>query len=168
MKVYNSPIISAHRFLIGYVYGRTHSQTGGVLQIWILKRFGTVLALQPLVLGLILLSRQFWIEGGILCGVALFVVLFVESYCAWKTRLPGRRSLNATTRDSLDTFLRAARPTAPRDIDEESASLVSSTRNTRARGSFASILEMMSLTLAVMPSPSQSRGPVPLGKAVAS
>ncbi|TCD68080.1 hypothetical protein EIP91_011533 [Steccherinum ochraceum] len=152
----------AHRFLIGYVYGRTHSQTGGILQLWILKRIGTVLALQPLVLGLILLSRQFWIEGGILCGAALFVVVFVESYCRWKTHLPGRRSLSPLTRDSLDTFLRAARPTVPRDIDEENTSLVSSARNTRARGSFASVLEMMSLTLAVMPSPSQARGPVPL------
>ncbi|KAH8099276.1 hypothetical protein BXZ70DRAFT_289357 [Cristinia sonorae] len=152
----------AHRFLIGYVYGRTHSQTGGILQIWLLKRFGTLLAFQPLVLGLILLSRNFWVEGGILCGAALFVVVFVESYCTWKTRLPGRRSLAPVTRDSLDTFMRAARPTQNRDIDEESTSLVSSGRNTRARGSFASVLEMMSLTLAVMPSANQSRGPIPL------
>lgn len=154
----------AHRFLIGYVYGRTHSQTGGVLQIWILKRFGTILAFQPLILGLVLLSRELWIEGGVLCGAALFVVVFVESYCAWKTRIPGRRSLSPVTKDALTTFTRAARPSTPRDIDEESTSLVSSTRNTRARGSFASVLEMMSLTLAVMPSPSQARGPVPLGK----
>lgn len=154
----------AHRFLIGYVYGRTHSQTGGVLQIWIMQRLGTILAFQPLILGLILLSREFWIEGGILCGAALFVVVFVESYCGWKTRLPSRRSLNPMTRDSLNTFMRAARPTAPREIDEESTSLVSSTRNTRARGSFASVLEMMSLTLAVMPPQAQARGPIPLGK----
>ncbi|THH33123.1 hypothetical protein EUX98_g1076 [Antrodiella citrinella] len=152
----------AHRFLIGYIYGRTHSQTGGVLQIWIMQRLGTILAFQPLILGLILLSREFFVEGGILCGAALFVVVFVESYCAWKTRLPGRRSLNPLTRDSLNTFMRAARPTAPREIDEESTSLVSSTRNTRARGSFASVLEMMSLTLAVMPTQSQARGPIPL------
>lgn len=152
----------AHRFLIGYVYGRTHSQTGGLLQIWLLKRLGTIIAFQPLVLGLILLSRDFWVEGGVLCGTAFFVASFVEIYVAWKTWLPGRRSLNPVTRDSLDTFTRSARPSAPRNIDEESASLVSSTRNTRARGSFASILEMMSLTLAVMPNSSQNRAPVPL------
>ncbi|CAL1693980.1 unnamed protein product [Somion occarium] len=152
----------AHRFLIGYVYGRTHSQTGGLLSIWLLKRFSTVLAFQPLILGLILLTRRLWVEGGILCGVALFVALFVEIYCTWRTRLPGRRSLSPITRDSLDTFMRTARPSTSRDNDEESTSLVSSARTTRARGSFASILEMMSLTLAVMPSASQSRGPVPL------
>lgn len=132
--------------------------------MWILKRFGIILAFQPLVLGLILLSRDFWVEGGILCGAALFVVLFIESYCTWKTRLPGRRSLSPITRDSLNTFSRAARPTTPRDIDEESTSLVSSGRHTRARGSFASVLEMMSLTLAVMPSSNRTRGAVPLGK----
>lgn len=155
---------SAHRFLIGYVYGRTHSQTGGLLSLWLLKRFGTILAFQPLILGLILLSRRLWIEGGILCGVALFVALFVETYCTWRTRLAGRRSLSPITKDSLDTFTKTARPTACPDSDEESTSLVSSNRTTRARGSFASILEMMSLTLAVMPSTSQARGPVPLGE----
>ncbi|KAI0686067.1 hypothetical protein BC835DRAFT_1408645 [Cytidiella melzeri] len=153
----------AHRFLVGYVYGRTRSQTGGLLQIWVLKRFGTLVAFQPLVLGLIFLSRRLWIEGGVLCGTALFVVVFVETYCRWRTSLPGKKSLSNVTQDSIDTFARAARPNEPREIDEESTSLVSSSRATRLRrGSFASILDMMSLTLAVMPSPSQSRGPVPL------
>ncbi|KAI0785000.1 hypothetical protein C8Q75DRAFT_777072 [Abortiporus biennis] len=152
----------AHRYLIGYVYGRTHSQTGGLLQIWLLKRLGTILAIQPLLLGLILLTRNLWIEGGILCGVAVLVVLIVEIYCTWKTRLPGKNSLSMITRDCLDSFTRTARPKTPRDVDEESTSLVSSSRNTRARGSFASVLDMMSLTLAVMPSSAQVRGPVPL------
>src|SRR6266702_2922195 len=35
----------AHRFLVGYVYGRTRSQTGGLLQIWLLKRFTSLIAL---------------------------------------------------------------------------------------------------------------------------
>ena len=149
---------------MGYVYGRTQSQTGGRLQIWLLKRLGTILAFQPLLLGLILLTRRIWIEGGVLCGAASFVLVFVELYCTWRVRLPGKRSLNNVTRESLEGFVRATKPNAPRDvIDEESTSLVSSARSP-PRGSFASILEMMSLTLAVMPSPSQARGPVPLGK----
>lgn len=157
--------ITAHRFIIGYVYGRTQSQTGGLLHIWIHKRLGTLLALQPLLLGLIILTRRLWIEGGILCGTAFFVVVIVEGYCSWKTRMPGRKSLTPVTNDALDTFMSAAQPTQQRDLEEESTSLVSSARNTtRLRGSFASVLEMMSLTLAVGPSPSEIRGPVPLGK----
>ncbi|KAI9065843.1 hypothetical protein FKP32DRAFT_1566891 [Trametes sanguinea] len=152
----------AHRFLIGYVYGRTLSQTGGLLYIWLLRRLGTALALQPLLFGLIFLSRRLWIEGGVLCGFAFLVVLVVETFCDWRMRLPGRRSLSPITLDSLATFEQSAMPGRQRNVDEESTSLVSSARNTRARGSFASVLEMMSLTLAVTPSASEVRGPVPL------
>lgn len=155
---------AAHRFLIGYVYGRTHSSTGGLLHIWLLRRFGTLLAFQPLILGLVYLSRLLWIEGGILCGFALAVAIFVESYCSWRTRQPGRKSLNPITTDCLQTFEKTARPGKHSEAEEESLSLVSSGRNTRMRGSYASILEMMSATLAVAPLPSETRGPVPLGE----
>lgn len=163
----------AHRYLIGYVYARTHSQTGGLLQLWLVKRFGTLLGFQPLLLGLIFLSRSLWVEGGVLCGFAVLTMLFVEFYTAWKMRLPSRSSLSNITLDSLDTFRKAARPgrKEKRMIRGEggSNSLQSSAmlgtgpgRLTRTRGSMASVLEMMSVTLAVMPSPSQNRGPVPI------
>lgn len=158
-------IALAHRFMVYYVYGRTHSSTGGVLHLWLLRRIGTLLAFQPLILGLIYLSRELWIEGGILCGFAFVVMVFVESYCAWRTKPPGKRSLTPITVDCLETFARTTRPGKNRDTEEESLSLVSSGRNgTQPRGSFASILDMLSLTLAVVPSPSETRGPVPLGK----
>ncbi|CDO75477.1 hypothetical protein BN946_scf184935.g13 [Trametes cinnabarina] len=152
----------AHRFLVGYVYGRTLSQTGGLLYLWLLRRLGTALAFQPLILGLIFLSRRLWIEGGVLCGAAFLVSVIAESFCEWRMGLPGRRSLSPITLDSLATFERSAMPGKQRNVDEEGTSLVSSARNTRARGSFASVLEMMSLTLAVTPSASETRGPVPL------
>ncbi|KAJ7223061.1 hypothetical protein GGX14DRAFT_426660 [Mycena pura] len=144
----------AHRFLVGYVYARTHSQTGGLLQIWLLRRFGTLLGLQPILLGLIFLSRTFWIEGGVCVGTGLAAILLVEVYAVIKTRQPGRRSLAPITRESLRSFHAAARPSRRRTVDDESASLVSSANarpGHRTRGSMASVLEMMSLTLAVMP-----------------
>ena len=153
---------AAHRYLVGYVYARTHSQTGALLQIWLLRRFGTLLAFQPILLGLILLSRNFWIEGGILIGSGVAVIIFVEFYASWKTRLPGQKALSAITQNSLHTFAGTARPSNRPNVDEESTSLVSSARGARTRGSMASVLEMMSLTLAVMPSPSPFRGPIPL------
>ncbi|KAJ7234307.1 hypothetical protein B0H12DRAFT_1142976 [Mycena haematopus] len=155
----------AHRFLVGYVYARTHSQTGGLLQIWLLRRFGTLLSLQPILLGLIFLSREFWIEGGVLCGTGVFVVLFVEIYVITRTRHPGRRSLSPITRDSLDAFKETARPTKAkrRTVDDESTSLVSSARmGHRTRGSMASVLEMMSVTLAVMPPRRPEQVSIPL------
>ncbi len=115
-------------------------------------------------MGLIFLTRRLWIEGGILVGAAIFVVVIVESYCSWRIRLPTCSSLTPITQDSLRTFEQNAKPGIGRELDDETTSLVSSARNTaRVRGSFASVLEMMSL-LAVTPSPSETRGPVPLGK----
>ncbi|KAJ7938158.1 hypothetical protein B0H13DRAFT_2301727 [Mycena leptocephala] len=132
----------AHRFLVGYVYARTHSQTGGLLQIWLLRRFGTLLSFQPILLGLIFLSRKFWIEGGVLCGTGLFVI-----DAAARARLAA-----PITRDSLSSFAAAMKPSKRRTVDDESTSLVSSARvGHRTRGSMASVLEMMSVTLAVMP-----------------
>ena len=95
--------------------------------------------------------------------MALGLVVAVEIYCNWKTKLPGTSSLNTITRYSLNTFASAARTSNPQDFDDESTTPTSTARgHTRARGSMASILDMMSLTLAVEPSPSQQRGPVPL------
>ena len=134
------------------------------MQLFMLRRFALLLALQPLVLGLILLSRRLWPEAGALLGTSLAVALFVELFCGLKTREAGVRSLSPVTRNSVETFRSAARPARRRNVDEESVSLVSSDKNTRSRGSMASVLEMMSITLAVIPSPSQARGPVPLSE----
>lgn len=144
------------------MYARTHSQTGGLLQIWLLRRFGTLLSFQPILLGLIFLSREFWIEGGVLVGAGVCVIIFVESYASLKTRTHGRKALSPITQDSLTNFTNATKPGQRSLLESESTSLFSSARGTRTRGSMASVLEMMSLTLAVMPSPSLSRGPVPL------
>ncbi|KAH8992407.1 hypothetical protein EDB92DRAFT_1857796 [Lactarius akahatsu] len=152
----------AHRFLVGYVYGRTRSQTGGLLQIWLLKRFASLIALQPILLGLILLSRKLWPEGGALVGAGIFTIAFVEVYTRLKERSPGRRALNPVSQHALESFGKAAKPNHPAVLDEESPSIVSSGRATRTRGSFASVLEMMSLTLAVAPSHYQQHGPVPI------
>ena len=152
-------VLLAHRFLVGYVYARTHSQTGGLLQIWLLRRFGTVLSFQPILLGLIFLTRQFWIEGGVLIGTGWFVIVFVELYTSWKTRLPGRKFLSPITRNSLETFANAAR----RYVENDSGTINDSTPpGTRTRGSMASVLEMMSTTLAVTPSSFNFTGVVPL------
>ncbi|KAK0465471.1 uncharacterized protein EV420DRAFT_1637605 [Desarmillaria tabescens] len=152
----------AHRFLVGYVYGRTLSQTGGLIQIWLLCRVGTLLAFQPILLGLIFLANEIWIEGGVLIGTGVIVILFVEAYTSWRTRQPGRRSLSIVTQNSLDTFISRASQTRRLVVDEEESSQKSGSGVRRTRSSMASVLEMMSVTLAVMPSSSTTRGSVPL------
>lgn len=144
------------------MYGRTRSQTGGLLQIWLLKRFASLLALQPILLGLILLTRRLWPEGAALVSIGTLTVFFVEVYARIKERQPGRGALSPVSLHALESFRKAAHPSNPAVLEEESTSIVSSGRATRTRGSFASVLEMMSSTLAVVPSRYQQHGPVPL------
>ena len=88
------------------------------------------------------------------------MIVFVEAYAMRKTRLPGRDSLSPITRDSLQTFKITAR-TNRHIVDEENLSHISSARSPVGRSSMASVLDMMSVTLAVMPSTHRG-GPVPL------
>lgn len=159
----------AHRFLVVYVFGRTDSsQTGGLLQLWVLRRFATLIALQPLLLGLLLLSRKLWVLGGIMSGVALLIVCAVEGYAGWRLRKPGRRSLGAVTRHSLRAFENSARPRrAVAPASEEKSTITNTSDRPRRRNahtSISSVLDIMNITLAVMPSPARNRGPVPLRK----
>ncbi|KDQ20481.1 hypothetical protein BOTBODRAFT_308811 [Botryobasidium botryosum FD-172 SS1] len=147
----------AHRYLIGYVYGRTDAgQTGGLLQLWLLRRFGTMLSLQPLLLGLIVLSRRIYALSVVLLAAAALIVISVEVYAEWQTREPGLDSLSPMTRDSLDTYTRAIREGEP----QTPAGDQGSRRESRLRGSMASVLDMMAASLAV--GPLGTHGPVPL------
>lgn len=144
------------------MYGRTRSQTGGLLQIWLLKRLASLIALQPILLGLILLTRRIWPEGSALIVVGVVIIIFVKVYTRIKERQPGRGALSPVALHALESFRKAAQPDRPTVLDEESTSLVSSGRGTRTRGSFASVLEMMTTTLAVVPTHYQQHGPVPI------
>lgn len=117
------------------------------------------MSFHPLLLGLILLSRKFWIEGGILIASGVLVILIVEIYTNAKTRLPGRNSLSPAAQESLQNFENGT--VQPNYEDNDALQDIGSLLG-RPRGSMASVLEMMSLTLAVMPSSAKNRGPVPL------
>lgn len=132
------------------------------MQIWLLKRFASLIALQPVLLGLIFLSRRLWPEGSVLLGTGVVTIVFVEVYAYLKERQPGRRTLSPVSQHAIESFRKAAQPNHPAVFDEESTSIVSSGRVVRTRGSLASVLEMMSVTLAVVPSHYQQHGPVPI------
>ena len=115
------------------------------------------------------MTRRLFIEGGILVGLGAFSILLVEAFAHWKTRLPGRKSLSTVTLTALDKFQEKAALDV-KATETEGASLVTSAppRTRSRRGSMASVLDMMSFTLAVMPTPHQSRGAVPLGECLAT
>lgn len=109
------------------------------------------------------MTKRLFAEGGVLIGVGVASIVGVEIYAYRKTRLPSRKTLSAVTLDSLDRFEERAGAGNRTVSESEGNSLVSAPR-LRGRGSMASVLEMMSLTLAVMPTPQQARGAVPLGE----
>ncbi|KAG9123087.1 hypothetical protein FRC07_000242 [Ceratobasidium sp. 392] len=158
----------AYRYMVGYVWTRTNApSTGGLLQLWLLRRFATLIALQPLLLGLIFLSRRLWGLAGVLLGAALLIVAIVEGYCSYRSRTPPERDFSPIVQESLATFKRSmhgSRAKRRLTIEEDGTSLVSSPmeNNGIPRGSIASVLEMMSITLNVMASPNRARDAVPI------
>ncbi|CAE6524811.1 unnamed protein product [Rhizoctonia solani] len=158
----------AYRYLVGYVWSQANAPpTGGILQLWILRRFATLLALQPLLLGLILLSRRLWALAGVLFGAAFVIIFVVEGYCGYKSRNPPERKFSPVVRDSLATFRRSVQGSRSKrrlTMEEDGTSLVSSPmeRGGVPRGSIASVLDMMSITLNVMPSPNRPKDAVPV------
>jgi len=163
----------AHRYLIGYAYGRGGvGERGGLLQIWLIRRFASIVGLQPILLGLIFLSQRLWALGGILTGVGTLLLIGAEIYTSSRTRsrVPKRKGLSSTNRQSLTMFRHIAfrekqeAEPAEEDSSSQQGSVTSRERlsQLRSRGSLASILEMMSITLATMPSRSRDQYPVPL------
>ncbi len=155
----------AHRYLVGYVYGRVErGQSGGLLHIWLIRRFATMVSLQPLLLGLLLLAYRMWALAWVLLGAAVFIIVFVEAYCTFKLRNPGIRSLSNTTRDCLEEFSHVITSAALKEDDEKSLPSVPRSRSIpdlSRTTSMASFLDMISSTLAVTPS-RRVKGPVPL------
>jgi calcium permeable stress-gated cation channel len=166
-------VVSAHRYLVGYVYSRGGAgEQGGLLQIWLIRRFASVMSLQPLLLGLIFFSHHLWVLGGILTGVGTFLVIAAEVYAVIRCRQPGRNSLPLSIRQSLTVFKHIAlqkldqdEESKSQDSHDEHRSFTSRERlsQARSRGSLASVLEMMSITLATVPSNLRQRLPLPLG-----
>lgn len=127
-----------------------------------------------MLLGLIFLSQRLWVLGGILTGIGAFLLFAIELYAVMRSRPPARKTLPPATRQSLAMYNHIAMRRAEEGEEEnkstsnEQASLTSRERlsQARSRGSLASVLEMMSITLATMPSSSRNRLPVPLGKSL--
>jgi hypothetical protein len=163
---------------VGYAYGRGGvGEHGGALQIWLVRRFASIVGLQPMLLGLIFLSQRIWALGGILVGVGTLLPVATEIYASVRSRDPQGRTLSSADRRALTLFRHISLRTTQEmnTVEEETSnsrgeqgSVTSRERLTqlRSRGSLASVLEMMSITLATMPSRLRNPLPVPFGELV--
>ena len=150
-----------HRYLVGYVYGRTYRvQSGALMHLWLIRRFATMVALQPLLLGLILLVHRLWALASVLLAVAALCVIAVEFHAETQTWEPDVDSLSPAAWESLDKFVSQVM-TGEVDLMPHPAQFAVD-QGTRA--SMASMLEMISASLAVAPSAPLQPRPVPFRK----
>ncbi|KAK4684130.1 ATP-dependent RNA helicase DOB1, partial [Tremellales sp. Uapishka_1] len=146
----------ANHYLVNYVYCQTSGGPNTLIVMWTLRRFGWALAVQPLVFGLILLSRDEYAIGGVSFGVALVVLLLSEALTVGRHPARSKKHLSPQTRDSLDRLSKQLLIKHGPEPDTPNL-----TPRHRRRRSNASILEMIHTLL-----PGVSRlppsGPIPL------
>ncbi|OCF59137.1 hypothetical protein L486_03638 [Kwoniella mangroviensis CBS 10435] len=106
----------ANRYMIEHVFvDSSAGYTGTVLALWHVRRFGWVLKFQPLLYGLILLSRNEWEIGGVSIGVAIITVLLSEGLTVLRFKDKRRKDLNGNTRKALDELSSSMRDTKKDD-----------------------------------------------------
>ena len=147
------------RYLATYadctLYGGSH----GRLAISILWKLGWALCLQPLLLGLVIVSRREWAIGGASLGVALAGVTIFELLARTKCRTP---RLSKEDRDQLRKFTQSLKGHTGELIDDFEESNQTEHSGTRSRRrSNATIFELMS-DLLIPSERRRSRGFLPL------
>lgn len=85
------------------------SFSDGYLGLWLVRRLGWCLGIQPLLYGLILLSRREWAIGGVSCAIALLAVILSEALTARRLPEKRRKHLDSSTRSSLDAVTKSMR-----------------------------------------------------------
>ena len=104
----------ATRYMIDHVFvERSGEYTNAILTLWTLGRFGLLLATQPFLYGLLLLSRREWALGGASLGVAAIALILATLLTVVRFAPPRRRDLPPKTRRLLDDMAAEMRQEPP-------------------------------------------------------
>ena len=142
--LYLSFVVVHHQ--VEYLHAPSKGYEAATLALWTIRRFGWVLALQPLIYGLIVLSRREWEIGGISIGVAVVTVIISELVTAGLHPSPKRNKLSASTQKSLDDISHAMRhPPVPAQLTRAISG--SSSQILRSRQSTSSMLRRLTTLL---------------------
>lgn len=152
-------LFAASRYLATFTDCSLLGSSGGKLVIWLLRSLALVLLCQPVLLGLILLSRREWGIGGASIGVAVVGLLLFEGL-VWKQ---GRTAtLSRTEHAKFRLFAKRLQSHAVEPIDNMSIDRPSDFENSgRRRRSNATIFELMS-DLLLPSNQTRSQGHLPL------
>jgi hypothetical protein len=148
----------ACRYLATYTDLNFHGHSGGHLAIEMLRILGWALCLQPLLLGLVLLSRREYRIGGASAGVAVAGLIMFEVLVRTKDRA---RRLPREDRERLQSFAERLKTQSVELVDDGSDEPdLPASENIRRRSN-QTIFELMS-DLLIPSDRRRSRGPLPL------
>lgn len=105
IMLYLAFIVIHHQ--VQYVHAPSTGYEAATLALWTTRRLGWTLCLQPLIYGLILLSRNEWEIGGASIGVSVLTLVLSELLTIGRHPSPSRKSLKSTTRRILGNISRA-------------------------------------------------------------
>ncbi|KAJ9103109.1 hypothetical protein QFC21_002531 [Naganishia friedmannii] len=150
----------ASRYLATFADCSLFGSSGGRLAILLIRSLAVVLLCQPVLLGLILLSRREWAIGGASLGVALAGLMLFEGLLVWRK---GRSTaLSRTEHAKFRLFAKRLQSHAVEPIDNMSIDRPSELENSgRRRRSNATIFELMS-DLLLPSNQTRSQGHLPL------
>jgi len=131
---------------VEYLHAPSKGYEAATLALWTIRRFGWVLAFQPMIYGLIVLSRREWEIGGISVGVAVVTIVISELVTAGLHPSPRRSKLSASCRKSLDDItLQMRRPPITTQLSRTVSG--SSSQVLRPRQSTSSMLRRLTALL---------------------
>lgn len=152
-------LFAATRYLAVFTDCCLFGSSGGKLAIWLIRCLALVLLFQPVLLGLILLSRREWAIGGASLGVALAGLMLFEGL-VWRKGRPV--TLSRTEHAKFRLFAKRLQSHAVEPIDNMSIDRPSELENHgRRRRSNATIFELMS-DLLLPSNQTRSQGHLPL------
>ncbi|WVQ97737.1 hypothetical protein IAU59_004851 [Kwoniella sp. CBS 9459] len=103
----------ANRHMIEHVFVDP-SHSGTDLHLWTIRRFGWTLALQPLLYGLIMFSRNEWVLGAVSVAVAFVALTLSELLTVVRFRPSTRERLSPGSREALDELVVSMNTASPR------------------------------------------------------
>ncbi|WVF70155.1 hypothetical protein IAT40_004943 [Kwoniella sp. CBS 6097] len=103
----------ANRYMMEHVFVDP-SRSGTGLQLWTVRRFGWTLAIQPLLYGLIMFSRNEWALGAVSLAVSFIALTLSELLTVVRFRSATRKRLLPRTREALDGLVVSMNTASPR------------------------------------------------------
>ncbi|ODO03038.1 hypothetical protein I350_05883 [Cryptococcus amylolentus CBS 6273] len=93
----------ANRYMVSHVFiDSSNGHLGTLAGLWTVRRLGWVLALGPVLYGLIMLSRNEWALAAVSLAVGVIAFVSAETLTFWRIPSPSYNNLKPDTRQALD------------------------------------------------------------------